>query len=182
MNQDQFWQIVDGSILESNDDSDAQIDCIAESLRALSPEEIVHFQTELESRMQAAYTWDLWGAAHVLSPTHSCDDDQFEAFRTWLIGQGREVFENAVSQPDSLFEVTDVEVDEYEFDDLLHVANQVYEERIGEDASIETPSVSDLSLIGSHWDFTSEAECSNRFPQLWSRAVAARSPEALTSA
>jgi len=48
-----------------------------------------------------AYTWDLWVVAW-LCAGGLCSDDGFEYFRWWLISRGRQLYERAVSDPDSL--------------------------------------------------------------------------------
>ena len=52
-----------------------------------------------------AYHWDLWGAAYLING--GCSDDGFEYFRRWLVLQGRDVFQAAVSNPDTLAEVAE---------------------------------------------------------------------------
>ena len=50
--------------------------------------------------MDSAYCWSLWGAAYVING--GCSDDPFVDFRASLISRGRQVFERALSDPDSL--------------------------------------------------------------------------------
>lgn len=60
------------------------------------------FATGLVETMERANRWDLWGAGYVIHGGMS--DDSFAYFRTWLIGQGRGVFDQALADPDSLAE------------------------------------------------------------------------------
>lgn len=164
MDQSQFWQIIDGSIAESNDDSDAQIEALASQLRQLPSEEIVSFQHELDRSLHECYTWDLWGASNLLNSGE--DEERFESFRGWLISHGSEVFRNALSNPDSLTAFTDPEVDEYEFEEFLMLPRQIFEEITGIEADFEVASPPPSSPVGEKWDFEDSGEAARRLPQL----------------
>ncbi|MFC8506043.1 DUF4240 domain-containing protein [Streptomyces sp. NPDC057411] len=103
----------------------------------------VAFQTRLEEVHHRAYRADLWSAAgRILGG--SCSDDAFHCFRLWLVGLGREVFEEALLSPDSLAGVPEVlrlagrsagswcEAEEWpEWEELDYVAADAYEELTG---------------------------------------------------
>ena len=50
-----------------------------------------------------AYRWDSWAAAYSIGS--GCSDDGFTDFRYFLISMGREVFERALADPESLLSV-----------------------------------------------------------------------------
>ncbi len=102
MSQDRFWAIVEktwlapripGSIKERNRRYQA-------ALAQLTPQEILEFQRALTERMMEAKRWDLWAAATLIND--SCTASSFRDFRAWLIAQGRNVFEAALRDPESL--------------------------------------------------------------------------------
>lgn len=100
-------------------------------LRERSPEEVVAFSNHFDDRLRDAYNWDLWGAAYVIGQG-LCSDDWFEYFRCWLISMGREVYEQALADPDSLVEpASRPEVEDVFFEDLLYVPGKVHEEMTG---------------------------------------------------
>ena len=50
--------------------------------------------------MDRAYRQELWGAAYLING--GCSDDGFVYFLGWLIAQGRDVYQAALPDPDSL--------------------------------------------------------------------------------
>ncbi len=174
MDQARFWQMIDGSVAESQGDADSQIDLLADSLRQLPAEEIAGFSEELGHALLAAYSWDLWGAAHLLNAgsTH----DEFEAFRAWLVCQGREIFQGAVANPDSLVDVTDPEVREYEGEEFLHLPSQIYEEITGQELDAGVVEIAGGVPKGQQWNLQEEGQLSARLPNLWGRLEAHRQP------
>lgn len=62
--------------------------------------EIVYFGSHLQDCMHVSYDAKLWLGAVVL--LGGCGDDTFADFRGWLIVQGREAFESALADPDSM--------------------------------------------------------------------------------
>src|SRR5262245_50822814 len=99
MPDDAFWRIVD-EVAKSGNDPDDHLQALRQSLSGLSLDEIIAFEIKFRRLLNNAYTWDLWGAAYVI---HSgCSDDGFEYFRRWLVSRGREAYEAAISNADSL--------------------------------------------------------------------------------
>jgi Protein of unknown function (DUF4240) len=116
-------------------------------LGALKPDAVVAFGNLLGERLAAAFTADVWGAAHIIN--RGCNDDEFEYFRAWLVLQGQEVFERAVRVPDSLAE--------YKFagrcnaEELLHLPATVYNELTGELDYTDRVAPADGELVGELW-------------------------------
>ncbi|MFF3562278.1 DUF4240 domain-containing protein [Streptomyces sp. NPDC002574] len=98
----QFWQLVDDAREQVPDPADSE--AVAARARGLlaeqSPERIVAAQQVLWDLMAASYRAPLWAAAHLING--GCSDDGFAYFRGRLITLGREVFDRAVADPDSL--------------------------------------------------------------------------------
>ncbi|MFI1967821.1 DUF4240 domain-containing protein [Streptomyces cinnamoneus] len=169
MDETEFWELIDTARDAAEGDPEDQADVLVESLTQLEPEDVLDFARHFESRYNRAYLWDLWGAAAVL--LNGASDDVFDYFRCWLIGQGREVFEGAVHDPDQLAELLDDFDDEVDGDgeDLGYAADEAYEQLTG----TETP---DLGLapqpaepLGTPFDLEDEAALAERFPRLWER-------------
>ncbi|GAA3066712.1 DUF4240 domain-containing protein [Streptomyces olivoverticillatus] len=170
MDETEFWELIDSTREGAEGDAEDQADLLVERLVQLAPDDVVDFARHFEARYNRAYLWDLWGAASVL--LDGASDDAFDCFRCWLIGQGREVFEGAVHDPDHLAELLDdfdPEVDG-DAEDLGYAADEAYEQLTG------VAEVPDLGLppqpaepMGSPFDPEDDAVLEERFPRLWER-------------
>ncbi|WP_406500363.1 DUF4240 domain-containing protein [Streptomyces sp. NBC_00846] len=169
MDETEFWEIVDSTREAAEGDPEDQADLLVERLVLLDPEAVLDFAKHFEARFNRAYRWDVWGAAAVL--LGGASDDAFDFFRCWLIGQGREVFEGALHDPDGLADLLDdfdPEVDG-EAEDLGYAADEAYEQLTG----VVTP---DLGLppqtaepAGTPFGLEDEEVLAGRFPALWER-------------
>jgi hypothetical protein len=110
-----------------------------------------------------SYTWALWGAAYLING--GCSDDGFDYFRGWLICQGRDVFQRAVHDPDSLASHSAPNV---ECEEALSVARCAYEVASG---GTEMPRVlhPKPELGEEVWDFEDAAEMKRRYPKLYAK-------------
>lgn len=102
MPADRFWQIIERAA-KADHDPDAHTEALRAVLRELSVDEIIAFEVAFRDYLNKAYTWDLWGAAYVIHG--GCSHDGFEYFRRWLVTRGREAYEAALADPDSLGEL-----------------------------------------------------------------------------
>ena len=137
----------------------------SELLARRTPEEIIGAHQTLWTLMAASYRTDLWGAAHLINDGAS--DDGFEAFRGWLITQGRDVFNRAVADPDSLADHPAVieRDDDLECEDMLDVAGEAYRAVTGDDlpANSYTIRYPELDL---DWDFDDTEQARQHLPRL----------------
>lgn len=154
-------------------DPDGVADSLTKALGELAPEEIAGFGVELERLLAASYRQDLWGAAYLINGGAS--DDGFDYFRGWLLAQGRETWEAALADPDSLADVVDEDLGEgfegFDGEGMLSVARHAYESATGSDqgywdaveaAGIDTPDVP----AGENFDFDDSGEMETRYPLL----------------
>lgn len=128
MNEDKFWALIAASKSQASEPEE-QAEAVVELLQKESPENIITFDELFETQLIEAYTWEVWGAAYIVNG--GCSDDGFEYFRCWLIGQGKEIFEKVVANPDSIAEF--VEAANYENEDLLYAASDAYEALTGKE-------------------------------------------------
>lgn len=126
MSEERFWSIVDQSI---HDDLSRQIEALRSELVKLSPEEIEGFEATFDKQMRRSYRWDLWGALYVAMGGAS--DDSFEYFRLWLISRGRDAFSKVVADPDSLADIAPDDPLALEFEELAHLAPDVWSAKTG---------------------------------------------------
>ena len=165
MDIDGFWSIVDSI----KDSTQPEVD-VSEKLRGLPLEEIVSFQEHMDRLCGQAYRWDLWGAAYIIQG--GCSDDGFEYFRLGLISKGREVYEKALRDPDSLADFPVTSTDEFERELFGYAAVDVYEELTGEEMP-RTAAAEDgfgVEPAGEQWDFDDKTECAKRLPRLTAKA------------
>ncbi|MFE7105083.1 DUF4240 domain-containing protein [Streptomyces sp. NPDC057575] len=169
MDETEFWELIDGTRTAAGGDPEDQADLLVERLVRLDPDAVLDFARHFEARFNRAYRWDLWGAAAVL--LGGASDDAFDFFRCWLIGQGREVFEGALHDPDGLADLLDDFDEEIDGDaeDLGYAADEAYEQLTG----VVAP---DLGLPpqaaepeGTPVSFEDDAVLAERFPSLWRR-------------
>lgn len=102
----------------------------------MSVEEIIEFDKKLWNLVDKAYIADLWTAAHIVGC--GCSDDGFYYFRAWLISQGREIYEKAVDNPESLTDVVRVG-QQTQLELFLYVANDAYEKKTSEEEMPMSP-------------------------------------------
>ena len=134
MSLDEFWEIFS---LYGKDEKEAK--------RVLKGRKKAYSKHYNECLLKA-HSWDLWGAAYVIYG--GCSDDSFTDFKGGLLLQGREVFEKAIADPESLMELSDRT--------LKDLMNQEF----GSSGEIE-PS-------GEPWE-ENEEDLKARYPRLWAR-------------
>lgn len=177
MDQDRYWSLVDDARSASGGDCTRQVDLLVEALRDYSPEEILDVGNILEELLEAAYRFDLWGAAYLING--GCSDDGFVYFLGWLIAQGRVVYMAALEDPDWLASHPPVASRGARYDPLwcermLSVADRAYEEVTGHEPPAE-PDTEVAAIDGStgptgeDWDFDDPEEMRRRYPRLWIR-------------
>jgi hypothetical protein len=168
MDETEFWEIVDSTREAADDDPEEHADLMVERLAGLDPEAVLDFARHFETRFNRAFSWDLWGAADIM--LGGADEDSFDFFRCWLIGQGRHVFEGALHSPDDLaFLVPEFDPEaDGDAEDLGYAADEAYEQL----TAVRLP---DLKLPardapeGERPDFDDDQAMAARFPQLWAR-------------
>ncbi|GHA83851.1 DUF4240 domain-containing protein [Streptomyces termitum] len=171
MDETEFWEIIDATREEAEGDPDEQADLLVERLTRLDPDTVLDYARHFEARFNRAYHWDVWGAAAVLLDGSGTVEEGFDAFRCWLIGQGREVYETGVADPDELAELLEEFDPELDGDgeELGFAADEAYETLTGS----ETP---DLGVPlppedpeGTPLELADRAALAVRLPRLWER-------------
>ncbi|GEN80498.1 DUF4240 domain-containing protein [Actinotalea fermentans] len=173
MDSTELWDLIETARDEADDPTDA--DSVAETLvRTLAdrdPEVIEAFDVALAGLVAESYLTELWAAAYLINGGAS--DDGFDYFRGWLIAQGRDTFEAAVADPDSLAEVPAVRGalaggEELECEAMLGVAWDAYEAATDE----ELPDAGKIALpeLAPMWDFDDDDAMREHLPRLASLA------------
>ena len=166
MAPDRFWQIIE-RVRPTPPDAETFGPRKA-ALLELPPEEILQFRVLLDDLVGKAYRIDLWGAGSVIHG--GCSDDGFHYFRVWLVGMGREVYEQALAAPDSL---ADVLHGEWPLEGSHDVAAaRAWEEKTGRTGTEFYPELAAVAGPyrevdeGEDWDLEDEEECRRRLPRL----------------
>ncbi|CAN3980285.1 DUF4240 domain-containing protein [Kitasatospora purpeofusca] len=168
MDETDFWQIIDDTREDAEGDPDEQADRLVERLVELTPDDVIDFARLFEARFQRAYRHDLWGAAYLL--LGGASEDSFDFFRCWLIGQGRDVFEGGLHEPDDLADLLPGfdEEEDGEAEDLGYAADEAYEQL----TALPLPEVGGRQPsqpFGAAFDFDDPEVMAKRFPKLWER-------------
>lgn len=162
MTEDVFWELIEQS-RAAGLASDDRVAALAARLKGFRPREILRFGKTVADLVRQAYTWDLWGAAYLLSG--GCSDDGFPAFCGWLILQGRERYRGAVEDPEAIANWWAAkEADPPEAEGLLYAAAEAYEEVAGKEAP--EAAAAPGKPRGKRW---TEDELAKRLPKLWQR-------------
>ena len=157
MQIENFWEIIEKSKLDADDCSE-QADNLSQLLGELEPQEIISFDEHLNKKLIEAYRWDLWAVAYIVNGGAS--DDGFLYFRGWLVAQGKDYFEAALTNPENATKKIAVG-DEAECEDILYVASSAYEEKTGNE--IPTKLVEPSEPAGESWE---EDDVEQLFPRI----------------
>lgn len=170
MSVDRFWNLVERARALADDSGDAER--VAQATLALLVElpaaEVAALAQPLRDLCAASYRWDLWGAAYLLNG--GCSDDGFEYFRGWLIAQGREVFERALEDPDTLADLPLVrrgaaagDPPVLECESMYGVVRQAYRMLTG---TTTLPVGGSYPPLRQTWAFDDEQQVRRRLPRL----------------
>jgi Protein of unknown function (DUF4240) len=157
MDLDYFWNLISQSQRASNGDLSTQVVSLIEKLKLETEDNILAYRTIFEDLMNRSNTAALWEAADILGC--GCSEDDFLDFRGWLIAQGKEIYENAIIDPESLVNVVNIN-ERARHEEFLYVPMYAYEQKTGEPLPVQKGSIQ-TELQGTHWP-----EKNKRFPKL----------------
>ncbi|MCB5164060.1 DUF4240 domain-containing protein [Streptomyces bambusae] len=172
MDKEQFWKLIDEARAQepAGADGDAVARRASALLAVLPVAEITATQQVLWDLLGESYRGPLWAAAHLVNG--GCSDDGFDYFRGWLILQGREAFERAVADPDTLATLPQIRAAaptgcELECERALALAWDAHRARTGADLPAGAFTIS-YPALDPAWafDFDDTAELSRRLPAL----------------
>lgn len=131
MTEDRFWSMIAQARGSTKTLTPAAVERLTTQVEQLSGDELTEFVRLLHAAHLRAYSWELWAAGFLIQDTMS--DDGFVDFRSWLIAQGRDAFERALADPDSIADLdwrADLE-DMSVAEQFAAVAVDEYETRVG---------------------------------------------------
>ena len=137
MSKDAFWALIQEAKTACGQDLNAMEDYLREQLVSMGPAAAKKFHDILQTYEDLADQYGLWDAVSVIKE-YGCSDDGFIDFRAWLIAQGKDVYMNALREPDTL---ADVEAyGDCCFECLSYVGDYAYEHLTGRSAYDEMES------------------------------------------
>ncbi|MFI6469240.1 DUF4240 domain-containing protein [Streptomyces sp. NPDC050516] len=172
MDTAELWQLIEDARAQVPHGGDAEaVAARASALLAERPAgEIRAAQQVLWDLMARSYTAPLWAAAYTVNG--GCSDDGFDYFRGWLIAQGREAYEAAVADPDSLAGLAAVREaavtwEELECEPVLAIAWDAHLKATGEELPGDCFTI-DYPDLDAAWgfDFDDAAEMARRLPRI----------------
>lgn len=161
MSYHEAWSFIDRYV-DRSDPGRLRIDALRSALGGLPADGVVDYAAAFDRLHTRAYRSDLWGAAYLING--GCSDDCFEYFRAWLIAMGRETYEGALGDPDSLADVA--EEGAVELEEMLYLAMEAHEARAG--APLPASGVAPPALA-EDWDFDDPEEMRSRYPRLFEK-------------
>ena len=165
MERTAFWNIIEGAMSESHGDLERRFQLLVGLLSEMPANSIVGFDNVLSVLIQEAYSWDLWGAAHIVNG--GCSDDSFQDFRRWLVSRGERAYSASIVDPESIDRWIIGESDIF-FEAMGWVASKAYKIKTGMllNELVNGSSVPQMKEpSGMRWN--SEQELAIRFPRLF---------------
>lgn len=131
MTVEQFWALIDRARTRAEGDGEGTGEILAEMLGSKSQKAIRAFAAHLNDCLARSHTTAMEEACTIM--LGGGGDDAFEYFRAWLVTRGRDVFEAAIADPDTLADIDVADaVEECGSESLLTAAEQALEEAGGE--------------------------------------------------
>jgi hypothetical protein len=158
MDELRFWEIVQHAHDASGGDMDEKCEIITAVISKLSREEAIAFSRFFDSMSDRAYSWPLWGAAYVING--GCSDDTFSDFRASLLSRGRQAFESALADPDSMA-AEEFDEDAWFYEGYQYAVTDGVKAAVGSGVNREKPHPQKPS--GAEW---SEDEVYDLYPRL----------------
>ena len=156
----EFWKLIDKTRVAASGDAQKQSDLLTEELAKLPAEEIISFDEIFHDLKDSAYIANLWDAAYLIE--YGCGHSGFQEFREWLVGRGKDAYEKAIENPETLIDV--LEVGEQIFPTLLGPAMEAYEKVTGKEMPLMQREWTQLK--GQTTGEQGDDEILARFPKL----------------
>lgn len=151
-----FWQLIEHS-RQNVEDQYEFLDKLKLALEAFKPNELRKFQRILLTKQQELNNWDHWALAYIVR--RGCGDDEFDYFKIWAVSKGQNKFD--IIKVLEISQLKDVIDEDPQLEDLLYLAETVYENKTTE--IMKEVKVNRSKLTGKKW---SEENITKDFPIL----------------
>jgi hypothetical protein len=172
MDEATFWALIDETRRAGRNDDELQTDLLIEKLAQLPLGEVFEWDAIFDDLMDTAYIAELWGVASIIGC--GCGDDGFIDFRAWLIGQGKEIYERALANPEDLADIVEIGQEDNTWSGLWYAGIGAYIRQTG-DENIEHMPKREKPFPKLKGTMSDEAETLVRFPRakarFWKRCL-----------
>ena len=166
MDTNRFWALIEAAKTQASGEVDVQGKLLTLKLVELTEDEIIAFDQMCYELHVAAYTIPRWTAAEIVNAGAS--DDGFFYSREWLIFQGRDVYERALRDPETLADAIVINPDWLaECECCLSAARDAYRNKTGRELPWRDYRAPEISS-----DDLERFRRTNPFPRLNARADA----------
>lgn len=104
MNKNVFWELMAQMRVYFGQNQNTSVQWLQNQLVRMSPENIRAFHNIFFAYSELANKFGLWNVGQIM--IEGCPGSVFGGFRAWVIAQGRDVYFNALQNPDSMADVT----------------------------------------------------------------------------
>lgn len=125
-----FWNIVDSSVKNTKNQVAQEIFLVKE-IEKLTPKQMIGFRLRTDKLLYETYNSEMWCAGYIMNG--GCSDDGFEYFRNWIISRGKDTYNKAKENPDSLISEFVEGEEYYEFESFWYVALTAFENKTGKE-------------------------------------------------
>jgi hypothetical protein len=133
---DAFWAIVEDARGRGQGDPDKMADALDYKFYDAADATIRAFQDQLVAASKLLYTYRHGEAAELICG--GLDGDGFADWRTWVIAQGRDVFDRVAANPDDIADVDDLHGGcDMWFEPVSSAASNVWRERHSTGAQLD---------------------------------------------
>jgi hypothetical protein len=160
MDETEFWSLIDSSR------TDEHAFRLQELLTGRSVKDLEDFARIYRTLRTRAQHFDLWSAGYLLA--NGMSNDGFVYFRDWLISYGRDVYERALADPDSLADVPDPRVHGVEDEQFGYAVYDAYRDTYGDELAWPGPS-DEAEPRGTRFE---HEDLPDRLPRLYAKWLA----------
>lgn len=162
MDESEFWKLMDTAREKAGGDYERQKPELAKLLMKRKPKDIAEFDNRFYFISNQLYHHSVWAAAHIIDG--GCDDDCFDCFREWLIGQGKEIVETALNKTDDLADF-DIE-SKADREGLSLMAGNAFFFKTNAELYPDYVLPIQYEIKGESWE---ESDLPSRFPRLFKK-------------
>ncbi len=125
-----FWNIVDSSV-KNTKNQDSQERFLVKEIEKLTPTQMIGFRLRTDKLLYDTYNSEMWCAGYIMNG--GCSDDGFEYFRNWVISRGKDKYDKAKENPDSLISEYISTNEFYEFEGFWYEALTAFKNKTGKE-------------------------------------------------
>jgi hypothetical protein len=169
MEVERFWQMIEAAHRDSGGENQKKFDLLVEQLSQESEDTIQAFAQTFHRMTKNAERAILWDAAIFING--GCGNDSFDDFKAWLVAQGREVYEKALLNPDSLADVVREDTRDTldtQFESFAYASHYAYGIKTGQVGLPDNFRYSEIPSV-DFGEFSDEDDYPTLFPKLFAK-------------